>query len=401
MTIRPIIDKTKPLSDGLYTISIYFYKDGKKRVVKTEHRIRPEFWANGAVHKSYAAHEYLNSHLKKLCLEYESRYLKNPGMSLDELINGKDEVVVIKPNLREFLQMQLQYLDSGRTVSSAGQPYSPHFIKSIKHSIARIQEYITNEDFKDVNEEFYHGFVNYLRNERNYNENSLGRVVKALKRLMRTARRKGLHDNFAYEEFATRSQESYGIALSEQEIEQMFSCVLPRAQEAERDRWYVAYNFLLRFTDSITIDERDLVKEKGKWYLSTIPSKTKDRVIIPLLPRTYDILKKYNFKFPHSSNQDSNYKIKEVGRRAGLTELITLTEQRKGKLEKKQVPKYKLITTHTARRSMATNLWHNGFDIKQIQLMGGWRSLTSLQKYLKVDKMDNARKAAEHPFFSR
>jgi integrase len=58
--------------------------------------------------------------------------------------------------------------------------------------------------------------------------------------------------------------------------------------------------------------------------------------------------------------------LKEVASLANIKELIETTITR-GKVEKSVLPKFKLISTHTARRSFATNLYIA--DIPAISIM--------------------------------
>lgn len=395
MIIKPVIDKSKILSDGKCTIRIYIYDPAsrKKLSVATGLRVEPSAWNNGQVTKYNPNSGYLNSELRKMVAGYEERFLKD-GASIGAIKQKK-------AGLAEFIAQYKK--DVGKAVSKKGQPVSPHYSKSVRNSLTVIERYfekVGGKSFEDINQAFYNGFVTWMRYDEEYGENTIGRVIKDLKKAMKVSRAAGLHLNGAYEEFTVTNIASHSIALSEEEIDQIVSADLPPHLKQEAQRFYVSYNFLLRFNDSIRVDKKDLVSKKGKWYLETTHNKTRAKVVIPLLPKTYDILKENGFNLRKTTNQESNWKIKEAARIAEITEKVTVTEVRKGKLVKKEFDKCDLITTHTARRSMATNLWNNGFDLKQIQLMGGWKTLTSLQKYLKVDEWDNAKKAAEHPFFN-
>ena len=55
-----------------------------------------------------------------------------------------------------------------------------------------------------------------------------------------------------------------------------------------------------------------------------------------------------------------------------------------------QLPKYELITTHTARRSFATNQFLLGVPSITIMAMTGHRTEKSFMKYIKVTKREHA-----------
>jgi len=59
------------------------------------------------------------------------------------------------------------------------------------------------------------------------------------------------------------------------------------------------------------------------------------------------------------------------------------------------VPKYELVTSHTARRSFATNLYRRGIPSTQLMLLTGHRSESSFLRYIKVSREDNARDVAK------
>jgi integrase len=54
------------------------------------------------------------------------------------------------------------------------------------------------------------------------------------------------------------------------------------------------------------------------------------------------------------------------------------------------IPKYDLITTHTARRSFATNLFLSGFPAISIMKITGHKTEKSFMKYIKISQEENA-----------
>ncbi len=95
-----------------------------------------------------------------------------------------------------------------------------------------------------------------------------------------------------------------------------------------------------------------------------------------------------------------NKYIKEVGKLAELNELVTVSKTRAGQKEVRTLPKYSLITVHTARRSFATNLYLAGMDTLTIKKMTGHHTEKSFLKYIRVSEEENASRAALHAFFN-
>jgi integrase len=129
--------------------------------------------------------------------------------------------------------------------------------------------------------------------------------------------------------------------------------------------------------------------------------KTSERVAIPLHKTVRTILKKYNNKLPKAyTNQVTNTYLKEVASLANIKELIETTITRGGKVEKSVLPKFKLISTHTARRSFATNLYIADIPAISIMKITGHKTERSFMAYIRITQEQNADKLLTHPFFN-
>ena len=84
---------------------------------------------------------------------------------------------------------------------------------------------------------------------------------------------------------------------------------------------------------------------------------------------------------------------------AGINELIETKKVRGGKTIVEVVPKYKLITTHTARKSGATNMYLAGIPSIDIMKLTGHTTEVSFLKYIKVTKQETAVSLSNHPYF--
>ena len=95
---------------------------------------------------------------------------------------------------------------------------------------------------------------------------------------------------------------------------------------------------------------------------------------------------------PHLEDQVLNRYIKEVGKAAGLDELVEIESTKGGTAKKKKELKYDLIQTHTARRTGATLMYLSGMDIYDIMKITGHSSPAMLKKYIKADQLEVASK---------
>lgn len=123
--------------------------------------------------------------------------------------------------------------------------------------------------------------------------------------------------------------------------------------------------------------------------------------MIPLKAQVKEILTKYKGVPPEAnSNQKMNEYLKELGELAEIDEEILITQTKGGKRVTETFKKWELITTHTARRSFASNAYLMGVPTISIMKITGHRTEKSFLKYIKISQEDNANKLVNHPFFT-
>ena len=85
-----------------------------------------------------------------------------------------------------------------------------------------------------------------------------------------------------------------------------------------------------------------------------------------------------------------NKHLKEIGRRAKIDSKF-LKVRTKGRMRyEKTYKKYEQITTHTARRSFATNMFKRGIPSRVIMKITGHRTERAFSSYIKVSQDENA-----------
>lgn len=149
------------------------------------------------------------------------------------------------------------------------------------------------------------------------------------------------------------------------------------------------------------------MQDKG-YFLKIKAQKTQatnDSLLIPLKSKAVEILRRYDFNSPTcSTNSESamataNETLKIVGMKAKLnTEVLTIRTEG-GKMIEQVLKKWQLLSTHTGRRSFATNAWLAGVPWLSIGKITGHKSERSLLKYIKIRQEDNANILKEHSFF--
>lgn len=143
-----------------------------------------------------------------------------------------------------------------------------------------------------------------------------------------------------------------------------------------------------RFSDYSEINESRLITlaSEGKSYkaFKIQQKKTRKTVIIPIFDKkVLETMRRCTKDTEHISLRIFNRGIKEICKLAGINQETKVTENKGGKIEDKTGPKYRFISSHTARRSFITNLYLSGkLSLGQIRSMSGHSSEESLKIYL-------------------
>lgn len=162
--------------------------------------------------------------------------------------------------------------------------------------------------------------------------------------------------------------------------------------ERERDRFLLAYYFVMRFSDVVRIRREMLFQLNGKVYLRYQSTKTKVEATLPVKQSAMALMEQYQFDLSFSGNVQANRELKTI---AAMANINTHASQ-----DGRTGPKSIFVTTHTARRSAATNLYLEGVSLKMIADLGGWVDLQSLRTYLRASGLDTAQVAGDLDFFN-
>jgi integrase len=120
--------------------------------------------------------------------------------------------------------------------------------------------------------------------------------------------------------------------------------------------------------------------------------KTRESVLIPMHPVVKQIFEKQEGKLPKPlTNQKMNEYLKEIGQMIEGLNTKTFKTITQGGFEKTtQIEKYKRITTHTARRSFASNLYLRGTPVLTIMKITTHKTEKSFHQYIKINSEEHA-----------
>lgn len=383
--------------DGKARVMIYCYDPvtRMKARIPTEFYLKPADWTGTEVHKKLPHASYMNPKIKRLVLDLEDYCNKHPGTSLQELKRGKSADHTPLTYFEHYIQM---CKDGEIVKKQTREKMTPGYIRALTTSKKYFEKFGRKATWQEIGEPFFDRYVKHLR-DLGFKQNTIKKAITHFKTITDHARRKGVHTNEDTKYFIAK-EKSQKIRLTPDEVQSIIDLDLKEWPDlqAEQERFQVAYNLLLRFGDSIAINEKNILSKGNRHYLSGFTIKGRKEILLPLKESVYRILKKNKFKLT-TSNADSNEKLKRIGMMARVNSLVTFTEFKNGKKIETRYKKYQKIETHTTRRSAARNLFDTGMPPEVIMTLGGWSTMKQLLDYIDIDLDYAASKAAEHPFF--
>lgn len=133
------------------------------------------------------------------------------------------------------------------------------------------------------------------------------------------------------------------------------------------------------------------IEGKELFYASHKTQRTARLELHPLVPELIENLKKYQYSADSAKAivaRISKSILKQIGDNLEVGNPLTrpLTLFQRGR--RSTLPKYEFVSSHTARRSFATNLYLDGFDIKNISRMMGHSDTRQTEGYIVVSHSD-------------
>lgn len=270
----------------------------------------------------------------------------------------------------------------------------------------------------DINIDFYNQFQHWFYSK-GYSRNYFGNIIKIVKQVYRESRvNDRLHDEHGtdHRDFIAPKDAVDNVYLDLNELEQIYDLDINtavrkdvtqrKAQEGEniprkitalkraRGLFLIGCYTGLRVSDFSRLNTAHIGR-----HITIKTQKTGVPVVIPIHPVVREIIES-NFNLTNTiSDQKLNEQIKELCRLAGITDKVLVNRNEGGHNIEHVYPKYKLVSSHTARRSFATNAYKAGVPTIAIMKITGHTKESTFLKYIKVSAEENAEMLSQHPFF--
>ena len=235
--------------------------------------------------------------------------------------------------------------------------------KTFKKIIENYQEVIKKQiHLLDVNKPFVEKFTNWLINTKEYSVNYAGKQIDNLKTVCLDAEKLEIPINNQIkfiESFSENAEDRLIVTLSIDEIEQIRTTELETKAHINARKWLlIGCQIGQRSNDLLAITKEDFRYTSKGINLDLIQQKTSKPVTIPIVEDYIIDMIENNLPYKISSQKLNEY-IKEICKIAKIDEVIKGKKIDKDTKRKKLdfYPKYELITSHSFRRSFATNYY--------------------------------------------
>lgn len=380
------------------------FKEGNKRITYSPGiKIEKKFWNFESQYpKTHPSTNQVRSDLNRLATIILEVHQETQGrLSIKEFRKELDYRFKGTPRPEEatritgFLQF-FQFFISQKAEKQKTGEIKESTMKQYRSIYSKLERYCqeTGQELtlEAINSEFRQSFLEWCFDAEQNNISTVNKYLKVTKEVVKEARERSITNN-TYPENSSwfiKDIPKDNIALSESELEAIFNLDLkahPEGYQKARQLFLIGAYTGLRVSDYSRINPSHINTEHEVQVIKITAQKTGKLVSIPLHPNLKAVLEECNYQSPSLSDQKLNDYIKEIARLAGITEERAVIDTKGGKKKETKELKYKLISSHTARRTFATISYAKGMDIFIIRQITGHSTEQQFNKYIDKDTL--------------
>jgi len=377
----------------------------------TREKARPRYWDKKRnrlkITVNNPADAYINTNLNdyankaiEIYRRFDGDISKEDFKEQLDIATGRKKAETTAKGYLPLLEFIDHYIELRKNAANAKRGTWKVYAAAAGHIKQYIKERHGEElDYKDIDWNFRQDFEQWLYSApREHATNHAAKIVSTLGLFLREAWERGYHTNDIYKRkgWNIKKERFAKQVLSFDELELLNRLDLSDNARLDkvRDLFLIGAFSGLGFSDFTRITPEHIVEEDGAQLIEIARKKTSTPVVIPLLPILREKLEKYDYHPPKISSQKFNEYIKEVCQLAGIDKEVIVKRSKGGKRIEERKPKYKMIASHTARRSFATNFFQLGLPAIELMKITGHATERQFMEYINIDKRANARSMA-------
>lgn len=398
--------KDKVTQDGLMPIRILFRIDSSVIKRNTGLNCKPEDWQNNRVKantkkEKYYGYDLINeklseieSKIQDISLFFRANKIK---VTKELFIEKFDSVEEVKTSFEhDFFSCFEEYIEKGKLTKTPNTIKGQTTVKNYLEAFSI--ETNSTIAFDKMDDVFFDSLMSYSYQTRKIKQNYFAKIIKVLKSFLSWAVEKNYTQNRDFEKFKATEHDIDIIFLTFEELMHLYNFQFDSDRLSQARDFYCMGCFTgLRFSDLEKLHLANITDEHI--ILSIQKTKTQNHAI-KLNKYAKAILEKYKGTIyeplPIISSQKFNEYIKECCELAEITQPFTIHWFVGNKKKSLTQPKYKFITSHTARKTFITNSLLLGMEPKAIKKIANIKKDAVLDKYMKVteaftdEQMDKA-----------
>ncbi len=382
-------------SETLILFSCYFNEEKKKFVYSTKKTILPEHWdaKNKCPNKRGKNVSFSQKQITKRLNDFATEFQKIKSrtelgeQSFDSLILKEhfDHVFERVTEVSSFFDVYDKFTEEKIKLKEWSKSTKKRYtnIKNLLEEFEDVKNYKLT--FAKINKKFFIEFTDFCYEYKDHYTNTFSRNVGLFKTFMFWSVKNGFAFNEAFKDFKkpqrvlTRQE-----ALTMEQVKTLhnFRCS-SLAKSKAKDIFVFQCLTGLRYSELELVNKR-VITADGCLFLKENKDHSKPAREIPLYKIALEILQKYNFDLPLSTNQEQNRAIKNIIRKLGLVHEVEFSRTKGVDQTRFIKPFCDRITTHTARRTFVTILRNAGVADKIIMSITGHRDIKTFNMYHQV-----------------
>lgn len=343
--------------------------------------------------KANPHYKTLNARLAAICavLEREIREAEVTGIALGPFRERIEDLMRL-PRMRKTRtdNLFIPFFEGFVYNDSTKRTFARQSVTTLNVFKAYASERGINPTFDDMTYELSEDFISWLA-ARGLAPNTRGSHIKRIKAALHEAHLLRRHTNIDYQRFRKEREDVDSVYLTTGEVERIAALELVGGLDDARDLFLLGCHTGMRHSDYCRLAAADI----HDGIIHNVNQKTKAVVEIPAHPRVLAILAKHGGRAPKISQQKFNQYIKDICRRAGITQRVTL----RGRGVTRTMEKWEAVTSHTARRTGITNMYKAGVPVYRCMMISGHTTEKVFLSYIKITQEENAALLRDNPFF--
>ena len=408
MKVSYILRADKMSAAGLAPVHVVIHYDGKRLKAGIGEKCKPVNWNQksqkfcGTFEGKSEANEYLKKLSERLYQLY--RKLRGDGVAVTkEVLLAVVQPVVAeeaKPAPRELpmLDKWNAFMETMRGMGFSINTLS-HY-KTVRNTLSRflISMGLPELPVSAYDLAIHQQFVGYLREVQELADNAVFSTIKDLKFFLRHLRNeRGETPALDISKVQLRYSDPVKVHLRADDLAALDSAMLPAWMMAVWDVFLFCCYTGLRYSDVAALHGGNLhtlgANGSGERVLRLTQTKTRTAVSIYLTSAASALLDKYAGParsgagaklMPVRVNTAMNRGLKRVGKLAGLNRLVEVVSTPGGRVEKRAVPLYELLSMHPARHTFAVQSLLRGMPVVVLQKVLGHAHIQTTMRYAQI-----------------